>query len=94
MASIAYSPMKVLANSFVFCVMMLICISLVFGFFSKASKKKSQFNRLASLILNPVSLRKSIMALNWILFLTRLLFSILSIASLVALFTPSLSPLG
>jgi hypothetical protein len=64
MASIAYSPMKVLANSFVFCVMMLICISLVFGFFSKASKKKPQFKRLASLILSPESFKNRNIALS------------------------------
>ena len=64
------------------------------GFFSKASKKKSQFKRLTSLILNPESFMNRIAGFVVILFRAFLLFSILRIASLVALFTPSLSPFG
>ena len=94
MASIAYSPMKVLANSFVFCVMMLICISLVFGFFSKASKKKPQFKRLASLILSPESFKNRNIALSVALFLVLRSYSTFKITSFVALLTPLLSPVG
>jgi hypothetical protein len=66
----------------------------VFGFFFNASKKKSQFKRLTSLILSPESFMNSTAGIAVTLFLAFLLLSIFSIASLVALFTPLLSPLG
>jgi len=64
------------------------------GFFSNAFKKMAQFKRLTSLILSPESFMNKIAGFDVILFLAFLLLVAFSIASLVALFTPLLSPLG
>ena len=93
MLSMASLPMKVLASSLVFCVMICMLMYWVFGFFSSALRKNPQSSSLASLILSPESLRKSIAALSVVWF-RELLLRTLSMASLVARLTPLLSPLG